>query len=112
MPESARAPAPMPGRQGGEQRHLFFRMRVAVLLGVLATVIVYAVRDHWSRSARRDWQRPLEIALVLLERGALDADALARFQARVPELERALEREFSRHGGRFRPFRFRRFGPV
>jgi len=49
---------------------------------------------------------------VLVERGELDADALAAFEERVPELERALEREFERYGGGFRPFRFQRFGPV
>jgi hypothetical protein len=87
-------------------------VRVGVLLTVLALVIIYAVRDHWSRSARREWQRPLEVALILLERGAVDPRALAAFEARVPELELALEREFRRHGGGFRPFRFQRFGPV
>jgi hypothetical protein len=100
-----RAPAATPGRR-------FFRVRVGVLLVVLAAVIIYGVRDSWSRSARRDWQRPLEIALILLERGVVDPDALAAFQARVPALERVLTREFMRHGGRFRPFRFQRFGPV
>jgi hypothetical protein len=82
------------------------------LLAVLVALIIYAVRDYRSRSARREWQRPLEIALLLLERGAVQPAALELFQTRVPELERALEREFRRHGGDFRPFRFARFGPV
>jgi hypothetical protein len=93
-------------------RRFFFRVRVGVLLAVLGAVIVYGVLDHRSRSARRDWQRPLEIALILLERGAVDRDALASFQARVPTLERVLTREFIRHGGHYQPFRFQRFGPV
>lgn len=90
----------------------FYLARVAVLLAVLLAVIVYAVRDHSARRERLEWQRPLQIALVLLARGELDSDALARFEARVPELEAALEREFRRHGGEFRPIRFQRFGPV
>jgi hypothetical protein len=93
-------------------RRLFYRVRVGILLGVLAFVSLYAAKDYWTRHARRAWQRPLEIALVLLERGAIDPAALAAFEARIPALERALEAEFRRYGGRFRPFRFRRFGPV
>lgn len=92
-------------------RH-FYLVRVAVLLTVLACVSIYAVRDHAARRARLAWQRPLEIALVLLAGGELDPDALAQFEARVPELERALEREFERYAGGFRPFRFQSFGPV
>lgn len=92
-------------------RH-FYLARVAVLLTVLAIVIVYAIGDYTGRRARRAWQRPLDVALVLLARDALDADALAAFEERVPALERALEREFSRYGGLFRPIRFHQFGPV
>jgi hypothetical protein len=106
LEEPRRAPEATAGRR------FFFRVRVTVLLAVLAAVIIYGVRDHWSRSARREWQRPLEIALVLLERGAVHPEALAAFQARIPALERALTREFMRHGGRYHPFRFHRFGPV
>ncbi|HTV25654.1 MAG TPA: hypothetical protein VMG12_43460 [Polyangiaceae bacterium] len=79
---------------------------------MLASVIIYAVRDHSARSARRAWRRPLDVALVLLERGALDPDALADFERRVPALEQALEDEYRRYGGSFRPIRFTRFGPV
>jgi hypothetical protein len=87
-------------------------VRVGVLLALLAAVIIYAARDHRSRQARRAWQRPLEIALVLLERGALDPGALEQFEARTAALELTLEREFRRYGGDFPPIRFRRFGPV
>jgi hypothetical protein len=108
----------LPGRRGAEpseppaSRRLFYRVRVAILLLVLACVTLYAVGDYWTRHARRDWQRPLDIALILLERGPLDPVALAAFETRIPELERALEAEFRRYEGTFRPFRFRRFGPV
>lgn len=93
-------------------RRLFFRIRVGVLLVVLGFVLAYAARDYSTRRARRDWQHPLDVALILLARGALDPAALAAFEARIPALERALEGEFRRYGGNFRPFRFRRFGPV
>jgi hypothetical protein len=126
--ELPRRPAPSSPQRGGsasragedgvtsqaraDRARQFYLARVTVLLTVLASVIIYAVRDHSARSARRAWQRPLEIALVLLERGALDPDALASFEARVPALEQALEDEFRRYGGAFRPIRFARFGPV
>jgi hypothetical protein len=112
------APKPKPAQDGGltssardRARH-FYLARVAVLLAILASVIVYAVRDHAARRARLAWRRPLDIALVLLARGELDPAALAAFEARVPELERALEREFERYGGGFAPIRFQSFGPV
>jgi hypothetical protein len=79
-----------------------------VLVGLLA----YAARDHARRSARRDWQRPLQVALVLLEDGELDAAALGHLQERVEPLEEALQSEFERYGGTFCPIRFRQFGPV
>jgi hypothetical protein len=79
-----------------------------ILLGVLG----YAARDRARRSARRDWQRPLNVALVLLEEGEVDPGALGLLQERVGPLEEALEREFARYGGTFRPIRFRQYGPV
>jgi hypothetical protein len=93
-------------------RGLFYRVRVGILLAVLASVIIYALRDHRSRQGRRAWQRPLQIALVLLERGTLDPGALEQFEQRTAALELTLEREFRRYGGDFQPFQFRRFGPV
>jgi hypothetical protein len=104
---------------GGAGRHarparsrLFFRVRVALLLLVLLGVLIYAAKDHAARGERRAWQRPLHVALVLLQRGALEPAALEAFVARVPALEAALEREFQQHGGSFSPIRFWRFGPV
>ncbi|MEO8184684.1 MAG: hypothetical protein ABI895_38235 [Deltaproteobacteria bacterium] len=90
----------------------FYYARVSVLSLVLLGVLGYAMRDHARRSARRDWQRPLQIALVLLLEGEVDPGALGLFQERVGSLEEALEREFGRYGGTFRPIRFRQFGPA
>jgi hypothetical protein len=118
-PRPEGAPKPVATEDGGltsraraDRARQFYLARVAVLLTLLAAVILYAVRDHAARRDRLAWQRPLQIALVLLAQGELDPDALAAFEQRVPELERALEREFERYGGGFRPFRFHGFGPV
>ncbi len=91
---------------------LFFRARVAFLLGVLAVVLARGAIDYVRRHERSTWQRPLEVALVLIEQGSVDPVALAQFQERVAALEESLEAEFSRYGGAFRPIRFRQFGPV
>lgn len=94
------------------RRRLFFQIRVGALLGVLSFVLLRGAIDYVRRHERRSWQRPLEVALVLIERGSVDATALARFQERVGALEEALETEFSRYGGAFHPIRFRQFGPL
>jgi hypothetical protein len=90
----------------------FYAIRVGVLLAVLGGVLIYAAKDYSARHQRRSWRRPLEIALILLERGEVDPDALARFEARVSELELTLARQFARYGGKLTPIHFRRFGPV
>lgn len=110
--EKATEDGGLTSRAHADRARHFYLARVAVLLTLLASVIIYALRDHAARRARLAWQRPLEIALVLLARGELDADALGAFERRVPELELALEREFQRYGGGFRPFRFHSFGPA
>jgi hypothetical protein len=90
----------------------FYYARVSVLSLALLGVLGYAARDHLRRSSRRDWQRPLEVALVLLEDGEIDAGALGLLQERIEPLEEALGREFARYGGTFRPIHFRQFGPA
>lgn len=83
-----------------------------MLLLVLVGLLVYAALDRARRSARREWQRPLSVALVLLQVGEVEPDALARLRERVEHLEGVLEREFARYGGDFRPIVFQQFGPV
>ena len=90
----------------------FYYARVSVLSLVLIGVLAYAARDHRRRSARREWQQPLQVALVLLADGELEPTALARLQAHVEPLEQQLEDQFARYGGSFRPIRFQQFGPV
>lgn len=90
----------------------FYYVRVSVLSLVLVGLLVYAALDRARRSARRDWQRPLSVALILLQEGELEAAALHELQQRVEALEAVLEAEFARYGGDFRPIVFRQFGPV
>jgi hypothetical protein len=104
----------MPGTPSAvpQASRFFYRVRVGVLLSILAGVAAYAALDHARRSARREWRRPLQVALVLLSEGPLDSTALALLRQRISPLEAALETEFARHGGTFRPIRFHVFGPA
>lgn len=90
----------------------FYYVRVSVLSLVLVGLLIFAALDRARRSARRDWQRPLSVALILLQEGELQPAALDRLQQRVETLEAVLEAEFARYGGGFRPIVFRQFGPV
>jgi hypothetical protein len=78
----------------------FFRVRVSLLLAILSVVIVWGSADWYERRARTSWQRPLRVALVLVEREAIDPSTLALIHARARELERRLGREYARHTGR------------
>lgn len=109
MGHSQRPARSLPARSS---RGLFFRIRVGVLLGVFVLVLLYAARELAVRRARRAWRAPLDVALVLFERGPVDETALDALDARLPALEDALAREFARYGGLFPPVRLHRFGPV
>jgi hypothetical protein len=91
----------------------FFRARVAVLLAVLAGVLLWGWRDARSRAARTSWKRPLDVALILVRRGPIEADAIVAFRARVPELDARLAAEYRRYSGRaMHPFALTFAGPV
>ncbi len=94
----------------------FYRVRVAVLLVILAGVILYAARDVQSRRARKTWDHTLSVALVLLRdpaQGPLAPDALPALHARLPALDARLTEELHRYRpGAPHPFSFRLFGPV
>lgn len=110
MSESSSPPhgVPAPNLSRGS----FYRIRLGVLLVVLGAVLLFAWRDYRARQARRAWRAPLDVAIVLLERGSVDPVALEALEARMPALEEALSREFGRYGGTFPPIRVHRFGPV
>jgi hypothetical protein len=99
------------------RKRAFFRVRVSILLFVLLLVVYYAVRDLRSRMARNDWDRTVDVALVLVRvRGSapVDDDAIAALRLRAPALEARLQAEMRRHAPEraVLPFKLRVFGPV
>ncbi len=95
-------------------RGLFYRIRVTILLIVLGGVLLWAGNDWWRRRERKEWARPLRVALVLVEREPVPAETLSALTSRAFDLERRLSHEYARRGGRIDPFsivvkgRFRR----
>jgi len=88
-------------------------LRVGVLLAVLAAVVVYAVHDVRSRRARNEWQRTLDVALVIVCEPGVDAAAAAELRTRTPELARRLREEQARYRSAApAPFAFVVYGPV
>lgn len=78
----------------------WFRIRVAALLAVFVGVLIYAWHDIASRSRRTHYDKPLEVAIVLLEpsdRTAAFEPALVSMQRRVRALEDRLNGEFARY---------------
>jgi hypothetical protein len=91
----------------------FFRVRVAVLLLVLAVVLLFAWRDVRRRHGRTSWDRPLAVAIVLVRRTPLDAAAVSAFEDRVAVLDARLAEERRRYQpGALRPFMLTFVGPV
>lgn len=88
-------------------------VRVAVLLAVLAIVVVYAVRDIVTRRSRNEWQRTLDVALVVVTGPGTDASATDELRKRIPELARRLTAEFRRYRPAApAPFAFVHYGPL
>ena len=97
----------VPPRQGAA------RLRLTVLVGLLGITVLWALYDMRSRRARTEWQRPVEVAVDLVELGAVDPSAVDALRARFPALEARLASEYHRYGGRLaRPVQFTVFGPV
>jgi hypothetical protein len=89
------------------------RVRLTLLLGLLATTVLWALYDIHSRRVRTEWERPVEVAVDLVELGVVDPGAIRALRARFPALEDRLAAEYHRYGGRLaRPVRFTLFGPV
>lgn len=92
---------------------LFYVVRVGLLLGVLTLVLLWGVTDHAERQARLDWERPLEVALILIEQSKLDAATVDAFRKSIPLLEQQLGKEFAKYrSGIGVPVRFYVYGPV
>ncbi len=89
------------------------RLRLALLVGLLTLTVLWAVHDIRSRRARTEWQRPVEVAVDLVELGSVNPYAIKALRARFPALEARLAAEYHRYGGRLaRPVAFTVFGPV
>jgi len=87
-------------------------LRVAVLVVILIVVAAWAGGVHRSRSSRVQWDRPVEVAIVLLSPVDLDAIQVSRFQDVLAQLEDRLSAEFARYGGSGAPFSLKLVGPV
>jgi hypothetical protein len=88
------------------------KIRLAILLGLLAVTVLYAVHDVTSRRARNEWDRTLSVAFVIAPEGAVDGHALARVRSRIPVLAARLRDELRRYRpGAGSPFSFVVYGP-
>lgn len=94
------------------RQRAFTQVRVSVLLGILAIVLLYAWNDVHRRRERTDWTRTLNVALVLLERGAVDPVAIQTLKARSSVLAARLNTEMHRYRKGPPPFDFTVVGPV
>jgi hypothetical protein len=92
---------------------MFFHLRLTFLLGVLVIVVLWALSDVIRRKARNDWNRTLNVAIVILRTAPIDATAVDRLRDRVSALEGRLADEYRRYGGTTtRPFHLELYGPV
>jgi len=84
-----------------------------ILVGMLALTVLWAVNDIHSRRARTQWERPVSVAIALVQLGPVDQAALSSLSSRFPALEDRLAAEYHRYGGRLaRPITFTLYGPV
>lgn len=96
-----------------DRKRRFYRVRVGILLAILLVVVIYAAANVRSRRARNDWTRPLNVALVLVRDGAVDAAAIESVRARTSALAERLTGELHRYRSTpERPFYFVVRGPV
>lgn len=94
-------------------RGWFFRVRVTLLLSVLVVVLLWAGSDWWRRRERREWRRPLRVALVLVEREPVPAPVTTELTRRARELESRLREQLLKYGERQpHPFEIVVQGPV
>jgi len=90
-----------------------FRIRVGILLGLLTVTVLFALHDIASRRARTQWERPVSVAVALVQLGPVDQAALGALGGRFQTLEARLAHEYHRYGGSLeRPVTFTLYGPV
>jgi hypothetical protein len=104
------------GALRGEHRGFFSafrRVRVLILLLALAVLGIYAMDLQVERDARREWLRPLHVAVVLVELGDLTPSVERAFRDRARDAADLLAAERRRYLARSdAPFVFHVFGPV
>jgi hypothetical protein len=97
----------------GRRSHRFRRIRIAILLGILALVLLWAWHDTTRRRSRNDWGRTLSVAVVIVRKGPVDREALASLRAGTRALQDRLAEEFWRYQPRSaRPFALQAYGPI
>lgn len=117
-PPSLVVDVPIPSAPSSPSRlarfwRLFFVVRVGVLLGVLCVLLIYGVNDYVGRQERLQWERPLDVGLVLVLQRPLDEVTTRAFRERANYLEQQIGREFSKYRpGAAPPIRFYVYGPV
>lgn len=93
-----------------------FWIRVSFLLFVLFVVVLWAIRDTWTRRERLAWDHTLDIAIVLVHVAGtepIDPASVAAMSARAGALATTLAAEQHRYrAGAPPPFRFSVKGPV
>ncbi|EPX59849.1 hypothetical protein D187_002593 [Cystobacter fuscus DSM 2262] len=88
-------------------------LRVSVLLGVLVGLVLWGVSRQRSRDRRLTWERPLEVAVVLLARGEVTPEVRGAWEKGVERLGDWAAREAGRYRVELgRPVRFVLAGPV
>lgn len=87
-------------------------LRVSVLLTVLVLVVYWGSSLQRIRERRLTWDRPLNVAVVLLARGEVKPEVREAWREGVGQLEEWLEREAGRYRADLgRPVRFVLAGP-
>jgi hypothetical protein len=93
-----------------------FWVRVSLLLFILFTVALWAIRDTWTRRERLRWDHTLDVAVVLVRvegSDPVDPAATAAMASRADALAVRLADEQKRYRpGSPPPFRFSMKGPV
>lgn len=92
----------------------YFIVRVTVLLLLLFGVLLYAWADVRRREARTTWERPLHVAVVLVELAPIDPQAVVDMRTQIDLLEDHLDGEMRRYRpeAKHAPFELSLHGPV
>ncbi|MBN1610710.1 MAG: hypothetical protein JW940_29035 [Polyangiaceae bacterium] len=95
------------------RRSAFHALRVVVLVGILAIVLLYAWHDFTKRRSRLQWNRTLDIAIVMIRAGPIADAAVSAFEGHLPGLEDQLAAQLARYRtSAVKPFHFALYGPI